>query len=110
MKIKKFSKHNCVKQMKEHIKAMSELWLQADEVMEKKEDTKCGNQGGPVEIKDVGENLDADFGMKIRNNFLAELRRPMLLKLYSFNDSSVYSSLPLTFFIDEIQLKHFVSF
>ena len=23
------------------------------------------NQGGPVEIDNVGENLDADFGMKI---------------------------------------------
>ena len=65
MKIKKYSKHNCVKQMKEHIKAISVLWLQADEVMEKKEDKKCENQGGPVEIDDVGENLDADFGMKI---------------------------------------------
>ena len=65
MKIKNYSKHNCVKQMKEHIKAISVLWLQADEVMEKKEDKKCENQGGPVEIDDVGENLDADFGMKI---------------------------------------------
>ena len=65
MKIKNYSKHNCVKQMKEHIKAISVLWLQADEVMEKKEDTKCENQVGPVKIEDVGEDLDADFGMKI---------------------------------------------
>ena len=65
MKIKNYSKHNCVKQMKEHVKAISVLWLQADEVMEKKEDTKCENQVGPVKIEDVGEDLDADFGMKI---------------------------------------------
>ena len=65
MKIKRYSKHNCVKQMKGHIKGMKLQWLQADEVMEKKEDTKCENQGGPVEIADVGEDFDADFGMKI---------------------------------------------
>jgi hypothetical protein len=63
MKIKNYSKHNCVKQMKEHVKAISVLWLQADEVMEKKEDKKCENQGGPVEIEDVGE----DFGMNFYN-------------------------------------------
>ena len=65
MKIKRYGKHNCVKQMKEHVKAISVLWLQADEVMEKKEDTKCKNQVGPVKIEDVGKDLDADFGMKI---------------------------------------------
>ena len=65
MKIKRYSKHNCVKQMKGHIKGMKLQWLQADEVMEKKEDTKCENKGGPVKIEDVGEDLDADFGMKI---------------------------------------------
>jgi hypothetical protein len=69
MKIKKFSKHSCAKQMKEHIKGITLLWLQADKVMEKKEDTKCENQDGPVEIEDVGEDLDADFGMKIRAIF-----------------------------------------
>ena len=65
MKIKNFGKHNCVKQMKDHIKAISVLWLQADEVMEKKEDTKCENQVGHVKIEDVGKDIDADFGMKI---------------------------------------------
>ena len=46
------------------------------------EDTflSLGNQGGPVEIEDVGEDLDADFGMKIRDNFLAVQTRPTLLK------------------------------
>ena len=80
MKIRNFSKNNCAKQMKEHIKAISVLWLQADDVMEKKEDKKCDNQGGSVEIENVGEDLDDDFGMKIRENFLAEQTRPMFLK------------------------------
>ena len=61
MKIKKYSKHECAKQMKEHIKGITLLWLETDEAMEKKEDTKCENQGGPVEIEDVGDNLDPDF-------------------------------------------------
>ena len=41
------------------------------------EDTflSLGNQGGPVEIEDVGEDLDADFGM----NFFLKTR-PILLK------------------------------
>ena len=51
MKIKRYSKHNCAKQMKGHIKGMKLQWLQADEVMEKKEDTTCKNQGGHVETE-----------------------------------------------------------
>ena len=46
MKIKKFSKHECIKEMKKHIKVITLLWLEADEAMEKKEDTTCENQGG----------------------------------------------------------------
>ena len=76
MKIHKYSKHGCAKQMKDHIKGITLVWLETDEAMEKKEDAKCENQGGPVEI----ENVDADFGMKIRYNFLGEQTRPMLLK------------------------------
>ena len=58
MNIKKYSKHECAKQMKEHIREITLLWLEADEAMEKKEGTKCEDQGGPVEI----EGID-DFGM-----------------------------------------------
>ena len=52
MKIKKISKHECTKEMKKHVKGITRLWLEADEAMEKKEDTKCENQGG-LEIKGV---------------------------------------------------------
>ena len=51
MKIKKFSKHECTKEMKKHIKGITLLWLEADEAMEKKEDTTCENQGGLVETE-----------------------------------------------------------
>ncbi len=72
MKIKNYSKTECAKQMKEHIKSSSALWLQADEVMEKKGNTKCENQGGPVEVENVGEDLDTHSGMKIRDSLPAE--------------------------------------
>ena len=52
MKIKKFSKHECTKEMKKHVKGITRLWLEADEAMEKKEDTKCENQGG-LKIKGI---------------------------------------------------------
>ena len=51
MKIKKFSKHECIKEMKKHIKGITLLWLEADEAMEKKEDTTCETQGGLVETE-----------------------------------------------------------
>ena len=51
MNIKKFSKHKCAKEMKKHIKVITLLWLEADEAMEKKEDTTCENQGGLVETE-----------------------------------------------------------
>ena len=49
--------------MKEHTRVIILLWLEADEALEKKEGTKCKNQGGPVEIEGVD-----DFGMKIRQD------------------------------------------
>ena len=84
MKIRNFSKNNCAKQMKEHIKAISVLWLQADEVMEKKEDKKCDNQGGPVEIENVGEDLDADFGMKIKRQFSSRANKANVIEIILF--------------------------
>ena len=67
MNIEKYSKHKCAKQMKEHIREITLLWLEADEAMEKKEGTKCEDQGGPVEI----EGID-DFGMKIRQGHISK--------------------------------------
>ena len=58
MNMKKFSKHKCAKEMKKHIKVITLLWLEADEAMEKKEDTKCENQGGL-------ENKGVDFGVTL---------------------------------------------
>jgi hypothetical protein len=58
MKIKKYSKHECTKEMKKHVKGITRLWLEADEAMEKKEDTKCENQGGL-------ENKGVDFGVTL---------------------------------------------
>ena len=65
MNIEKYSKHKCAKQMKEHSREIILLWLEADEAMEKKEGTKCENQGGPVEIEGI-----EDFGMKIRQGHI----------------------------------------
>ena len=63
MNIEKYSKHECATHMKEHTRVIILLWLEADEALEKKEGTKCKNQGGPVEIEGVD-----DFGMKIRQD------------------------------------------
>ena len=68
MNIENYSKHKCAKQMKEHIREITLLWLEADEAMEKKEGTKCENEGGPVEIEGI-----EDFGMKIRQDHINKL-------------------------------------
>ena len=65
MNIEKYSKHECAKHMKKHTRVIILLWLEADEALEKKEGTKCKNQGGPVEIEGVD-----DFGMKIRQGHI----------------------------------------
>ena len=62
MKINEYSNHECETEMEEHIKALAVLWKETDEAIEKNEDTTTENQGGPVEIENVGEDLCADSG------------------------------------------------
>ena len=94
MKINKYSNHECEKQMEERIKALAVLWKETDEAMEKTEDTTCENQGGPVEIENVGEDLGAESGMKI---FGGPLRPPRKIKTGNFKSFTRKPSYSLFF-------------
>ena len=54
MKINKDSNHECEPQMEEQFKGLIRDWKATNEAMK---DKTCENQGGPVEIKNVGVDL-----------------------------------------------------